>query len=177
VPTNIEIKARVTDRLATEKSATAVADSGPQVIRQEDVFFRVRKGRLKLRFFGPRRGELIYYERENSAGPKPSKYIRFPTNRPKELQQALAKALGIAGIVGKTRHLYLVGNTRIHLDKVEGLGQFLELEVVLSARQTPRQGRRIAERLMKQLGVKNTELISGAYVDLLRLRRRRKDGR
>ena len=160
-----------------EKRAAALANSRFKVIRQEDVFFRVRKGRLKLRFFGPRRGELIYYEREDRAGPKPSEYVRFPTNRPRELQQTLAKALGIAGIVRKTRHLYLVGNTRIHLDEVEGLGQFLELEVVLSARQTPRQGRRIAERLMEQLGVKNTELISGAYVDLLRLRRRKKDGR
>lgn len=176
MPTNIEIKARVTDRRAIEKRAAALADSGPQAIRQEDVFFRVRKGRLKLRYFGSRRGELIYYEREDSAGPKPSQYIRFPTNRPKELKQALGKALGIAGIVRKTRYLYLVGNTRIHLDEVEGLGQFLELEVVLSARQTPRQGRQIAARLMERLGIKSSDLISGAYVDFLLRRRGKKAG-
>lgn len=174
MPTNIEIKAKVMDRQATEIRAAAVADSGPRVIRQEDVFFRVRKGRLKLRFFGPRRGELIYYEREDRAGPKPSEYVRFPTNRPKELKQALAKALGIVGIVRKTRHLYLAGNTRIHLDEVEGLGQFLELEVVLLARQTPRQGRQIAARLMERLGIKKSDLISGAYIDLLLRRPREK---
>jgi adenylate cyclase len=159
-----------------EKRAAALADSGTQVIRQEDIFFRVRQGRLKLRFFGPRRGELIYYQRENRAGPKPSSYVCFPTSNPKELTEALGKGLGIVGAVRKVRHLYLVGNTRIHLDEVEGLGQFLELEVVLSARQTPREGRRIANSLMKKLQLKRSDLISGAYVDLL-LRRDRKKAR
>jgi adenylate cyclase class IV len=50
---------------------------------------------------------------------------------------------------------------------VEGIGQFLELEVVLSGRQSPRQGRRITERLMHRLGIKKKDLISGAYLDLL----------
>ena len=144
MPTNIEIKARVVERRAMEKRAAALSDSSLRVIRQEDVFFNVRKGRLKLRFFGPRRGELIFYEREDSVRPKPSDYVIFPTNRPKELREALARALGVAGVVRKTRHLYLAGNTRIHLDEVEGLGHFLELEVVLSRGQKPREGRQIA---------------------------------
>ena len=174
MPINIEIKARIADRRGIEKRAAALADSGPEVIRQEDTFFRVLQGRLKLRFFSSQRGELIYYEREDRAGPKPSSYVRIQTNQPEELKTALAKALGIAGIVRKVRSVYLVGKTRIHLDKVEGLGEFLELEVVLSGRQSLHHGRKIAERLMECLGVKKSELVSGAYVDLLTQKRRKR---
>ena len=68
---------------------------------------------------------------------------------------------------GKTRYLYLVGQTRIHLDDVEGLGQFMELEVVLEEGQSDADGQRIAEVLMSALGVESEDLIDGAYMDLL----------
>lgn len=168
---NVEIKARLADRRAVEKRVAGLADFGPEDIRQQDVFFHTGRGRLKLRFLSARRGELIYYERADGRGPKLSSYVRVETNRPAEMEAALSQAFGVRGIVRKRRRVYLAGNTRIHLDEVENLGQFLELEVVLSGRQSPRQGRRIAERLMNRLGIKKKDLISCAYLDLLRRRR------
>jgi predicted adenylyl cyclase CyaB len=83
------------------------------------------------------------------------------------LRRVLELAYGIRGVVRKTRYLYLVGQTRIHLDDVEGLGQFMELEVVLEEGQSDADGESIAEDLMSALGVESGDLIDGAYMDLL----------
>jgi predicted adenylyl cyclase CyaB len=176
VPRNIEIKAKIADRRSVEKRIAAMADSSPEELRQEDVFFHTPRGRLKLRIFNVRHGELIYYERADSRGPKLSTYVRAPTNCPAETREALSRAYGIRGIVKKRRRVYVVGNTRIHLDEVKGLGTFLELEVILAERQSPRGGRNVAERLMDLLGISKKSLIDGAYLDLIlrSARRRRK---
>ncbi len=79
----------------------------------------------------------------------------------------LELAYGIRGVVRKTRYLYLAGQTRIHLDDVEGLGRFMELEVVLEEGQSDAEGQKIAEDLMSALGVERDDLIDGAYMDLL----------
>ena len=79
----------------------------------------------------------------------------------------LSSACGIRGIVRKQRRVYLVGNTRIHLDEVEGLGEFLELEVVLTPEEQPIAGQKIAEQLMTRLGIRNADLVDCAYLDLI----------
>jgi predicted adenylyl cyclase CyaB len=167
VARNIEIKARIADQRAVEKRVASLAGSGPEEIRQRDVFFQTRRGRLKLRIFHARHGELIYYERADRRGPKLSTYVRAETNRPSAVQAALSRACGVRGIVEKRRRVYLVGKTRIHLDDVAGLGTFLELEVVLSPREKAREGQRIAERLMKRLGIRKQSLVDCAYLDLI----------
>uniref|UniRef100_A0A8B9S613 CYTH domain-containing protein n=1 Tax=Apteryx owenii TaxID=8824 RepID=A0A8B9S613_APTOW len=111
--------------------------------------------------------ELIFYERPDAAGPKLSQYSISRTDDPEGLEAVLARALGVLGVVKKERLLYLVGQTRVHLDSVEGLGDFLELEVVLSEDQSPEQGELVARELMKELGVEDGDLLTGAYLDLL----------
>jgi predicted adenylyl cyclase CyaB len=69
--------------------------------------------------------------------------------------------------VRKQRTLFLAGRTRIHLDRVEGLGDFLELEVVLAEGEPADAGVREARALMHALGVESSQLVEGAYVDLL----------
>ena len=91
----------------------------------------------------------------------------FNTNDPENLKATLRLALGIRGVVRKTRYLYMVGQTRVHLDDVEGLGQFMELEVVLRDNQSDDEGQAIANDLMEKLGIAPTDLIEGAYMDLL----------
>ena len=76
-------------------------------------------------------------------------------------------ASGIVGEVKKERHLYLCANTRIHIDHVENLGDFIELEVVLQPGQSEAQGTAIAKDLMDKLGIEPSELIDGAYIDLM----------
>jgi predicted adenylyl cyclase CyaB len=110
---------------------------------------------------------LIYYRRADVAGPKPSEYFISRTADPESLRGLLTAAFGVKGVVRKTRHLYLVGQTRIHLDDVEGLGHFMELEVVLRAGQSAEEGIKIANGLMEKLEIREEYLVKGAYMDLL----------
>jgi predicted adenylyl cyclase CyaB len=137
-------------------------------IAQDDTFFKCPAGRLKLRAFSNSSGELIFYKRSDEQGPKESFYIRTPTAEPDTLRQALTLAYGEVGRVRKQRTLFLVGRTRIHLDKVERLGDFMELEVVLGEGESAEVGVREADDLMNRLGVEPSQLIDRAYVDLLR---------
>ncbi len=167
MPTNIEIKARVNDFDELRQRAEAVSDTPVQVIPQEDTFFHIPKGRLKLRLLKPDSAQLVYYERPDQDGPKRSNYHIYATHDPAGLKTALSLALGVRGVVRKTRYLYLAGQTRIHLDDVEGLGHFMELEVVLREDQSEAEGQTIAEDLMARLGIRKEDLLEGAYMDLL----------
>lgn len=167
MPSNIEIKARLRDREKVEALVRARADHGPEFIVQEDVFFPCENGRLKLRAFADNRGELIFYRRLDSEGPTESEFFKAPTSDPSAMATALKAALGEVGTVRKRRTLYLVGQTRIHLDEVEGLGDLLELEVVLELGQSADEGARIARELMAALGIREEDLEARAYVDLL----------
>ena len=170
MPINIELKARMRCGTRQRKLAESLATGSPTLIEQVDTFFRASNGRLKLREFAPDRGELIHYHRPDRSGPKQSFYSRVQTNQPGALRQMLADALDIRGVVRKKRSLYLVDQTRIHLDDVDGLGEFLELEVVLRPGQSAEEGERIAERIKHQLEVHDDDLIDCAYIDLMERR-------
>lgn len=170
--TNIEIKAGVVDFEGLRSRVETLCGSAGELVPQEDTFFNTTEGRLKLRITPApegesRRGQLIHYWRLDAAGPKRSEYFIFETDEPEILKQVLSGALGIRGVVRKKRWLYWAGNTRIHLDQVEGLGSFLELEVVMGPDQPIEEGEDTAETLMRTLGVNQTMLIEGAYIDLL----------
>lgn len=164
---NIEIKARVADLQAVARAAERMGAQGPTEIIQDDSFFPCPNGRLKLRGFTDGTGELIFYRRADQAGPKESFYLRSHTTQPEVLRESLVLAYGSAGRVRKKRLLYLHGRTRIHLDEVQGLGGFVELEVVLREGDAPEDGVREAHALMEGLSIDATQLIEGAYVDLL----------
>ena len=164
---NVEIKARVADLAAVEARARAIATQGPEEIYQDDTFFRCDRGRLKLRDFGDGQGQLIHYDRADEAGPKVSDYVLSPTAAPATLREALVRAHGVLGRVVKRRRLYLVDRTRVHLDRVEGLGTFVELEVVLRDEESAEEGMVVARKLLGQLGIADDQLATGAYLDLL----------
>ena len=164
---NVEIKARARNPARLKELAEKLSETPEELFRQEDTFFHVPRGRLKLRVFTPERGELIYYERSDEAGPRPCQYVISKTGAPETLKAALAAALGVKGVVRKTRRLYLVGQTRIHLDEVEGLGHFLELEFVMQPGQSVEEGLAAVHELLRELEVSKEELLDRAYVDLL----------
>jgi predicted adenylyl cyclase CyaB len=164
---NVEIKARISSVEALVPRVAALADQGPIEIEQDDTFFVCERGRIKLRALSATEGQLIFYRRANQAGPKESRFVISPTASPDSLRDALALAYGSAGRVRKHRTLYLVGRTRVHLDRVESLGHFLELEVVLADGESPDAGVKEARALMTALGLGDDQLIDGAYVDLL----------
>jgi predicted adenylyl cyclase CyaB len=164
---NIEIKARVESIESLVPRAAELATEGPFEIEQDDTFFACQAGRLKLRAFSRTSGELIFYRRADQRGPKESFYVRSPTSEPESLRESLTLAYGQVGRVRKHRILFLVGRTRVHLDQVESLGHFLELEVVLAEGEASEVGVREATDLMRKLGVQQHQLLEEAYVDIL----------
>jgi adenylate cyclase class IV len=164
---NVEVKARVTSIEALLPRARALASHDAELIAQDDTFFRVPHGRLKLREFADGSAELIHYHRADTVDAKLSDYRLVPVPDAAALREALERALGTLGRVRKQRWLLLAGQTRIHLDRVEGLGDFMELEVVLRGDQGEPDGVRIADQLMHELGLTRAERIAGAYLDLL----------
>lgn len=164
---NIEIKARIEDVGRTHQLVAGVADRGPETLQQTDTFFKVDSGRLKMREFGDGMAELIYYHRPNQTGPKESLYQRTPVSNANAMRRLLSKTLGIVGCVRKTRTVFWAGRTRIHLDDVQALGNFLELEVVLREQEQLNVGVREAEDLMARLGIEEDSLVPDAYLELL----------
>jgi len=170
VARNVEIKARVRDAARLRERALALADGPPELIVQTDTFFAVPSGRLKLRAFADGGGELIFYERPDAAGPKTSRYGIAPVADAAALLAVLAAALPRRGVVRKERELLLAGRTRIHLDRVDALGDFLELEVVLAEGEDAAAGEAEARQLLRRLGIEDADLVSGAYIDLFAAR-------
>ncbi|XP_013139275.1 PREDICTED: uncharacterized protein LOC106103906 [Papilio polytes] len=169
---NIEIKAKVHNVEEICKKAAELSGSSCIIIKQDDVFYKVNDGRLKMRKFPNSAAVLVRYSRDDEEGPKLSNYdlLEFSpveSKKAEQLDNILQKCLGIRGRVIKERKLYLVGQTRIHIDNVKGLGNFMELEVVLKPDQSVEEGEAIAKDLQNKLGVKNEDLIKGAYMDLL----------
>jgi len=166
MPRNIEIKARIESAEAFVFKAAKISNEGPIEIFQDDTFFNCATGRLKLRAFSRTEGELIFYRRADEAGPKESFYQRSPTADPDAMRELLTLAYGQSGRVRKHRTLYLAGRTRIHLDRVAGLGEFLELEVVLKDDESAQTGVNEAYAIMTRLGIDPAQLVQGAYVDM-----------
>jgi adenylate cyclase class IV len=164
---NVEIKARAQAFAHQSRLAAGLATGPVELLRQRDTFFYVPTGRLKLREFANAPAELIQYDRPNRSGPSTSTYTRIAVPDPVLLKDALGRALGVRAVVEKERRLLIVGCTRIHLDRVAGLGEFIELEVVLGQGEQESRGARIAHELMAALGIAPADLIEEAYVDLL----------
>lgn len=134
---------------------------------QIDTYFKIGSGRLKLRE-GNIENFLIFYERENKAGPKKSKIILFKSEPRSPLKEILKKALGILTIVDKKREIYFIDNVKFHLDRVKGLGSFIEIEAI------DRNGSIGKKKLLEQcqfylklFNIKKKDLIPDSYSDLL----------
>lgn len=166
MPKNIEIKAQVSNLSSLQKRVEESCGKHHDLLYQRDIFYTLKKYRIKLRNVNEK-SELILYKREDTSGPKKSSYIRIPVVFPQLVHTILKTTLGIRGVVEKKRVLFFSGQTRIHLDNVENLGTFLEFEVVLDDKDSQENGISIANNLMKQLGIRKTDLISGSYIDLI----------
>jgi predicted adenylyl cyclase CyaB len=140
------------------------------VLHQRDTYFHVRHGRLKLREIAPEGGapsaELIQYARPDESSARTSDYVIAPVADAASMREALARALGVRVVVAKRRSLFLWRHTRIHLDEVEGLGSFLELETVVTDQSDSDARAELAEAAAA-LGIRDEERIALSYADLL----------
>ncbi|MAE96273.1 MAG: adenylate cyclase [Deltaproteobacteria bacterium] len=166
---NIEIKARCRDLAAARERVTGLATSWIGVEEQVDTYFQTRTGRLKLRESSRSGGQLIPYLRPDESGPRRSDYQVIACPDPGETRRLLLELLGLHTVVRKRREIALVDNVRVHLDEVDGLGPFIELEAVFdgSAGEEAANRARVAE-LMQALGVREADLIDGSYESMLR---------
>ncbi|XP_043496999.1 uncharacterized protein LOC122520794 [Polistes fuscatus] len=166
---NVEIKSKIHDSKTIIEKLEKITDTKMILIKQLDTFFESKTGRLKLRRFEDGTGELIFYERLNTTGPKLSDYKKIDLNAKtyEDMDKILSATNGIIGTIKKTRRLYTIDQTRIHVDDVDDLGSFLELEVVLKDNQDIDYGTKVAENIMKSLNINARDLISVAYIDLL----------
>jgi predicted adenylyl cyclase CyaB len=164
---NIELKARLHDLPSARRAAERLATQRLGVQEQIDTYFRCTTGRLKLRQIGGQAAVLIWYARPSDPRPKASDYYLVPAAEPESLLATLRAAVGIVNVVRKRREIYLWQNVRIHLDDVEGLGQFLEFEAVLSPEIDETAGRRQLETLTAEFNIRPADLLAGSYTDMI----------
>lgn len=163
---NLEIKAAADNLGAVRSRLRALPGAGVHArLRQTDWYFQVPKGRLKLRVVGGRRdGELIAYLRPTRTAARTSEFQRLPTADAAGTKRLLDRMFGPRACVRKRREVWLYRNARIHLDTVEGLGRFIEIEVVVTEGMP--QARALMKDLRAALGIKPTDLIAGSYSDM-----------
>ena len=163
---NVELKARDPDPARTLERALAAGAREHGILHQRDTYFAVRHGRLKLREEEPGGATLIAYERPDTAAERVSDYRLVPVTDPAALRAALEATDGVLAVVAKARRLLLwEDSVRIHLDAVEGLGTFLELEAVAApGSDLAREHDKVA-RLRDALGIADAALVEGSYAD------------
>lgn len=164
---NVEIKARCNDHEVIREYLKAHDADFRGVDHQIDTYFHVPHGRLKLRE-GEIENSLIHYERSDQDGPKQSHVTLYESQPGSTLKEALTKALGILVVVDKKREIYFINNVKFHVDTVENLGTFMEIEVI-DAEGTIGQATLDAQchKYLNDMGIKAEDLISVSYSDLL----------
>src|SRR3954454_14809588 len=162
---NIELKASDPD---PERSLAVVKGLGAHdrgILRQKDTYFRVQKGRLKLREEQPGGATLVQYDRVDADEARESRYRLIPVDDPQTLKAALESSLGVLSVVEKERHLLLWQSVRIHLDRVVGLGNFVELEGVALADSDLADELEKVTRLTEALGIPPERVLRTSYSD------------
>jgi adenylate cyclase class 2 len=164
---NIEIKARCADpnrmREILRKRNAAFKGTDHQI----DTYFNASFGRLKLRE-GNIENFLVFYEREDNEGPKESRVTLFKSQPRSSLKEVLVKSLGILVVVDKMREIYFIDNVKFHLDLVEGLGSFTEIEAIDDDGSIGKgRLREQCRRYLEILGIQEHDLIARSYSDLL----------
>lgn len=164
---NVEIKAgcvypeKIRQILESREARFAGLD------HQVDTYFNVPNGRLKLRE-GNIENSLIHYRRSDQAGPKKSEVILYQSQPGSSLKAALTEALGVKVVVDKKRRIYFIENVKFHLDEVEGLGSFMEIEAIDLDGSL---GEEVLEAqcrfYMELFRVKKEDLVQESYSDLL----------
>ena len=165
---NVECKARAADLEVTARRCLAIGAEPRGDLHQRDTYFAPARGRLKLREEGPETAVLIAYRRPDTTAEVESRYVLAPVTDPAATIEALDGALGTTVVVTKRRRLFMYENVRIHLDDVEGLGTFVELEGVVARDGSDRDAtvERVA-RLREELGITDEALVAVGYCDLL----------
>lgn len=167
---NVELKARDPHPERSLQRARALGAEDRGELRQRDTYFAAPRGRLKLREQDPGGAELVAYERVDAAHARESRYRIAPVEDAAALRETLDAALGTTVVVDKRRRLLLWEGVRIHLDRVEGLGDFVELEGVADDGSDLAREDGLVARLKAELEIADDAIEATGYADLLRAR-------
>lgn len=165
MPKNLEVKIPVETIEGLNDRVRMLGAEYVGEIQQKDTYFTVAHGRLKLREMNDSKSELIYYDRDETLGARWSEYQVFPVGDVRGLKTVLLKAMKIKVVVEKRRQVFLYKTARIHLDRVTGLGHFLELEVM--ERDRSQEAHELLDFLLEKLSLKNAQKVRPSYSDLL----------
>jgi predicted adenylyl cyclase CyaB len=164
---NVEIKARCADPSFIRNYLLKNKGEFKGIDEQTDTYFKVPNGRLKLRE-GNIENNLIYYDRNNQAGPKSSHFHLVKIDDAKGLKEVLKKSCGIKVIVRKRREIYYIDNVKFHIDEVPELGSFIEIEAGnILANKTEAELNDQCNFYLKEFGIRDEDLIPGSYSDML----------
>lgn len=164
---NIELKATDVDPAASLATCRSLGAEDHGVLHQRDTYFNVTAGRLKLREQDGDTPHLIAYERSDLARQRESRYRIVEIPDAEGIKAALSASLGMKVVVAKRRRLFLWGSVRIHLDHVDGLGSFIEMEAVAPADSDLSREQNLVEQLRRDLKIEDDALIACSYSDLL----------
>jgi adenylate cyclase, class 2 len=165
---NIELKARCSDPDHIRKVLQGYNARHIGTDFQEDVYFNVQHGRLKLRT-GNIENNLIYYQRPDTASVKQSDFQLVEVSDHEGLKQVLSKSLGVFKVIRKKREIYFIDNVKFHIDEVQGLGSFVEIEAGnLTADKTVEELQVQCNFYKEKLGIQEKDLIDQSYSDLLK---------
>jgi predicted adenylyl cyclase CyaB len=164
---NYEIKTRIKSTDRTRKLAESYF-LGKKFLHytehQEDIYYRVRKGRLKLRIVNSSCGTLIFYNRSSRTGKRISDYLLSPAPEPAELRMILGMHFTELACVKKKREIFRTDKIRIHIDSVSGLGKYLEFEVIFNSF---KKAVVVMKGLIEHFGLDEKNFIKSSYSDLL----------
>lgn len=165
---NVEIKARTDRQDEIRRILLAKGADFRGTDHQTDTYFRNERGRLKLRR-GNIEHSLIFYRRPDQAGPKPSEVFLYHPEQPGEkLYELLKAAYGVWVEVRKVREIYFIGNVKFHLDTVEGLGHFVEIEAIDAEGSLGEAHIRAqCEHYVQLFAIQPADLLEQSYSDLL----------
>ena len=164
---NIEIKARCDSPDAVRKVLTERNAIFKGTDIQIDTYFNCRNGRLKLRE-GNIEYALIYYNREDTASPKKAIVSLYHPERNSSLKEILTNALGVLVVVKKKREIYFIDNIKFHIDNVENLGSFIEIEAIdTSGTIGEEKLRQQCEEYIKLFNIQPSDLIHCSYSDMI----------
>ena len=164
---NYEIKTRIKSTDRTRKLAESYFRREKilhYTEHQEDIYYRVRNGRLKLRIVNSSCGTLIFYNRSSRTGKRISDYLLSPAPEPAELSKILGMLFKESVRVKKTREIFRTDEIRIHIDSVSGLGKYLEFEVIFNSF---KKAVVVMKGLIEHFGLDEKNFIKGSYSDLL----------
>jgi len=163
---NLELKARVTDLEAARRTAESIGAVHQGSERQVDRYFAVPAGRLKLRQSSLDGAHLIAYRRPDEDGFRVARFHRLPVSDPEGLAETLEEMLGTVSRVDKERDVWWWRDVRIHLDRVDGKGSFVEFEARLDRIGDAGEARRRLDRLMREFEIADQDVIDGSYGEM-----------